>query len=433
MTRVLFLAYYFPPAGGGGAQRPARFVHHLDELGHSPVVVAASGAVSDRWAPPDASLLEIVPTAVEVRRTTSEPPRASPRRELVERWLRRRSRWADWWIREAVARGTEFDDVDVVYAIMPPYATAEVASRLARALSRPWIADLGDPWALDEMMLYPSALHRRLEIRHMRRMLRTAAAVVTTTNEAAQRIRSAFPELADRPVVSIPMGYAEQDFARLVPSRSDGAFRIVHTGSLHTDLGREQRQPARRLLRGGMAGVDIMTRSHMYLLMAVEHLVASDVRLAARIEVHLAGVLSDNDRRIASRYEFVRLHGYLPHDETIALIRSADLLFLPMQNLPSGRRSATVPGKTYEYLASRKPVLAAVPEGDARDTLLRAGTAHICAPDDTDGMAHAIRAELDKAGGLGVRDPDVITTFEYSALTRQAAELIDLVVSPARD
>ena len=130
---------------------------------------------------------------------------------------------------------------------MPPYVTAEAASRLSRALGKPWIADLGDPWALDEMMLYPSMLHRRLEIRHMRRMLGTAAAVVTTTNEAALRIQAAFPELANGQVVSIPLGYAEQDFAGLVPSRSDGAFRIVHTGTLHTDLGREQRRPTRRL------------------------------------------------------------------------------------------------------------------------------------------------------------------------------------------
>ncbi len=33
-------------------------------------------------------------------------------------------------------------------------------------------------------------------------------------------------------------------------------------------------------------------------------------------------------------------------------MRSADLLFLPMQNLPPGVRATIVPGKTYEYLAS---------------------------------------------------------------------------------
>ena len=51
-----------------------------------------------------------------------------------------------------------------------------------------WIADLGDPWALDEMTVYPTGLHRRMEIAYMRRELRTAAAVVMSTPEAARQV-----------------------------------------------------------------------------------------------------------------------------------------------------------------------------------------------------------------------------------------------------
>ena len=43
------------------------------------------------------------------------------------------------------------------------------------------------------------------------------------------------------------------------------------------------------------------------------------------------------------------------------LISSADLLFLPMHELPEGTSARIVPCKTYEYLASGRPVLAAVP------------------------------------------------------------------------
>ena len=133
---MLFLAYYFPPTGGAGSQRPARFVRHLHELGYSPLVVTASDAAEDRWTPRDSSLLDVVPPAVEVRRVVGEPIGVSARQELVERWLRRQSRWTDWWIREAVALGVGLDDVDAIYAIMPPYATAQAASRLARTLAQ---------------------------------------------------------------------------------------------------------------------------------------------------------------------------------------------------------------------------------------------------------------------------------------------------------
>ena len=129
--------------------------------------------------------------------------------------------------------------------------------------------------------------------------------------------------------------------------------------------------PARRR----PAGVDILTRSHLFLLQAVERLIADNPSLASTIEIHLAGVLSPTDREAAARSPVVRTPGYLTHAETVTLMRSADLLFLPMQNLPPGIRSGTVPGKTYEYLASGRPILAAVPEGDARDLLLQAGTA----------------------------------------------------------
>ena len=50
-------------------------------------------------------------------------------------------------------------------------------------------------------------------------------------------------------------------------------------------------------------------------------------------------------------------------------MRSADLLFLPMHDVPPGSRVGIVPGKTYEYLAWETPILAAVPDGDIAEIL----------------------------------------------------------------
>ena len=322
MTRALFLAYYFPPIGGAGAQRPARFVRCLHELGAAPAVIAAPGAMPDRWSPHDASLLAEVPAEIEVRRAAGGPQADSRWRERGARWLWLESAWSEWWVKEAVERGREVEDVDVVYAIMPPYVTAAAAARLARGLGKPWVADLGDPWALDEMAIYPTALHRQLEIRRMRRLLGTAAAIVMTTPEAVRRIRSSFPELAGRTVVSIPMAYDGRDFAAPATPRTDGAFRIVHSGSFHTQLGREQRRFSRRVLRGGFRGVDVLPRSHVYLLEAVTRTLERRPDLAGGLEVLLAGSLSGIDRA-AIDHPAVRALGYLPHTESVQLIRSA--------------------------------------------------------------------------------------------------------------
>ena len=250
-------------------------------------------------------------------------------------------------------------------------------------------------------MIYASGLHRRWELRRMRRLLSTASAIVAVSTEGAKRVRARMSEFADRPVVSIPNGFDGSDFDDLPPpQRNDGVFRIVHTGSVYTDIGRRQRWLLRRLAAGSMPGVDILPHSHLYLLEAIERLIDRDRSLCSRIELLLVGAVRPKDREAAERSSVVRATGYVPHREAIALTRSADFLFLPMYNLAPGMRAATVPGKTYEYLAAQRPILAAVPNGDAGDILAQAGNAHLCAPDDVEGMSTAIEAQISGVGAV---------------------------------
>jgi glycosyltransferase involved in cell wall biosynthesis len=112
-------------------------------------------------------------------------------------------------------------------------------------------------------------------------------------------------------------------------------------------------------------------------------------------------------------------------------MQSADLLFLPMQNLPPGIRATIVPGKTYEYLASGSPILAAVPDGDARDILDEAGHALFVRPDDVDGMAKSIRDQIEgwRAGSPPPRpDANVVERYEYGRLADSLAEVFRKVL-----
>ena len=297
---------------------------YLSEYGYDPIVVTGEGATADRWAPEDRSTLAELSPRIDVRRLPpATHPETSPRwRGRAERWLGVRSPWARWWVAGSVGLGgAAGSDADLVYVWMQPYDSAEAGATLSRELDIPWIADLGDPWALDEMMVYPSALHRRRERRRMGDLLGTAAAVVLSTPEAAERVLACFPELADRPVLTIPNGYDAHDFETPVTRADDGIFRLVHTGSLHTELGLEHRRwlPVRRLLRGNVPGLDILTRSHVYLLHAIELLLERDPSLAGVLELHLAGVLTRADEEATRRSPVVKLHGYLTHSESIGL------------------------------------------------------------------------------------------------------------------
>jgi glycosyltransferase involved in cell wall biosynthesis len=440
VRKLLFHSYHFPPIGGSGAQRPLKMARHLSELGYEPVVVTRGLAErEDRWAPVDRTLAAEIPAGLDIRRVPAAEPEPTARwRPLAERWLGVRDRWTAWWIDASYRAGLDCGaDADLIYVWMQPYASAEAGARLSRSLGKPWVADLGDPWALDEMIVHPSRLHRRAELRRMGRVLSTAAAVVMSTPEAADRLVRTFPDLAGRPVVAIPNGFDRDDFTGSPPARKDGAFRIVHTGYLHTELGEQHRR--RRLLRralGGSApGLDIISRSHFFLIEAIDRLLDREPRLGESIELHLAGVLNETDRRVAMRCPVVTMHGYVSHAESIELMRAADLLFLPMHTLPAGERATIVPGKTYEYLASGTPILAAVPDGDARDILADAGNAILVRPDDVMGMAHGILREFERrrtgAAPMGP-DPHVVSRFEYATLARELAGVFDSVLATGR-
>jgi glycosyltransferase involved in cell wall biosynthesis len=437
LRRVLFLAYYFPPSGGAGVQRSLKLSRYMGNHGYEPVVVTTPEVANTRWTPLDSSLSAEIPAGMEVLRIDgSHPADREGWRARAERWCRLSPPWAAWWRDGAISVGSRVSSVDLVYASMSPWESGEAAEAISQSLDVPWVADLRDPWALDEMSIYPTAIHKRLEQSRMRRTLESASAIVMNTREAAAALRRELPGLAHILVTSIPNGFDSQDFARPSLRRSD-KFRIVHTGYLHTDLGRRHRRngPMRKVLGGATSTIDILPRSHIFLLQAVDRLLRNDPELSTILEVHLAGLLSEADREALRQHtrhpEIVRLHGYLPHDETVALVQSAGLLFLPMHDLAAGARARIVPGKTYEYLGSGRPVLAAVPDGDARDLLIEAG-ATVCRPRDVECLERALVTNVDRfRKGLDplCTNARVAARYEHQVLAREISSVFDEVLA----
>jgi glycosyltransferase involved in cell wall biosynthesis len=432
--RVLFLAYHFPPIGGGGVQRNAKFVRYLHEHGWDPIVLTGPGGATDRWTPADETLRADVPPGTVVLRVPGpEPELSSGWRSRLERGLQLQTPFTRWWTEGSLAVARELEDeVDAIFGSLVPYDCAESAMRISQALGKPWVADLQDPWALDEMWVYPTTVHRVRDRARMRRFLGSAATIVMNTPESARRTQIAFPELAER-VCWIPNGFDPADLDVPPAPRGREKFRIVHTGYFHTDVGMRLRATRRyrRVVGGALGGVDIATRSPLYLLQAVERLIEADPGLESAIEVICAGALSGVDRELLARYPFVTTPGYVSHHDGVALLRSADLVFLPMHDLPEGSPAGIVPGKTYEYLGSGRPILAAVPDGDAGDLLAAAGTAFVARPKDVAGMARIIAAQIDRVRA-GEPDPvsrrDVLAPFERR---NQAGELARVLEATA--
>jgi glycosyltransferase involved in cell wall biosynthesis len=431
MRKILFIAYYFPPIGGSGVQRALKFAKYLPDEGFLPVVVASRASVKDNWAPQDPSLIASIPSDVCVSYVEAYPP--DPRRKLRERlsrWLALPDPYSKWWEKSAseIAIKTG-SDARLVLATMSPYASANVGNEVSRRLNIPWVADLRDPWALDDIELYPSYAHRRLDMLRMEKSLSTASLIIMNTPQAARDLQETFPSFRSKKVVSIPNGFDREDFKAPAAPRTDGKFRIVHSGSMFTTAGFQlRRRRFYRLLGGVERGVDILTRSPIFFLEALARWSKKVPRSADDVEVLFVGQLTGDDRGAIEQSEIrelVRYTGYVSHAENLALVRTADLLFLPMHSLPRGRRCRSLPGKTFECMASGRPILAAVPDGDARDFLSQCGTALLCRPDDVEGMVQQLATAYNawKSGtAIGPWNKDFVEQFERRRLTAKLAE-----------
>jgi len=82
---VLILTYFFPPMGGAGTQRFAKFTKYLPEFGIKPVVVTTDGGSTEFSPTTDESLLCDVPGAARVERVATDD--TLPFTDRVSGWM----------------------------------------------------------------------------------------------------------------------------------------------------------------------------------------------------------------------------------------------------------------------------------------------------------------------------------------------------------
>ena len=80
--------------------------------------------------------------------------------------------------------------------------------------------------------------------------------------------------------------------------------------------------------------------------------------------------------------DVVMLHGFLPHSESISFQNSCDALLGTSVKVVGGR-DYCIAGKSYEYLAQKKPILAFVTEGTQKDFFHESGMGVIFDADKT--------------------------------------------------
>jgi hypothetical protein len=117
VKKVLFIAYHFPPAGGGGVQRSLKFVKYLPECGFAPIVLTAKPNHERRWTPTDQALADEVPASVKVHQVELPEDVHVPSKleRAVREMLGMRSRFGLTWMNLVIDEGTKNAQQDRPY------------------------------------------------------------------------------------------------------------------------------------------------------------------------------------------------------------------------------------------------------------------------------------------------------------------------------
>ncbi len=405
--RVLVIASRFPPAGGSGVQRVAKWARHLPALGWSPAVLTMRQRPG---YPRDPSLLAGLPPDLLVERTrpidawvfgTALEGRGA---HAIGRALRLAASFPDadaGWVPSALVRGLALarrHRARVVLSSAPTWTAHLVGSLLARLLSLPWVADFRDEWT-DHPVFDGRGLHavlaRRLEDAWI-----AQADLVLATSEAA---RDRFRERGARRAEAIRNGFDPEDLpgAPWAPAPRGEALRFLYAGALY---GPSDPRP---------------------FLAALARLIERGEIPASEVRVRFAG--SWWDHRTQASYPWLDVAGYVEHASLVEEYRSAHALLLFMSGWPR-----CVLGKLFECAATGRPCLFyGRPDGETA-RLVREGRLGVEVPwGDEVGLSEAIlglhRAWREDRLPRGA-DPAVVAPWTRRRGTEQLAALLDEVV-----
>ncbi len=426
--RVLVIAYYFPPMGLSGVQRTLKFVKYLSQFGWHPTVLTVDPR--GYFAKDDTLLREIEGRDVTVVRTPpSGPARFLGKKDVVEipaEWKRKLlSRLSDTffipdnkigWRRRAVARALELHretPFDLLFATGPPFTSFLIGRRLKRKINRPLVFDYRDPWVDNPFKFYPTPLHRLINVRLERKALRSSSHVVTTNRRVKEQILLRHRFLTYHDIDIISQGFDPEDFPPAGPPPK----------KVSVQAGQGERR-----MRITYAGVFWEDRVPDFFLRALHDLFAEKPRLRGRVEAVFAGKFRDENLKLVSKLglqDTVRVLGYLPHRDCVSELCASDVLWMTVGD------DFGSPGKVYEYIGARKPILGLVPDGYLRSTILEAG-GMTTAPDDVPAIKNAIEELIALHEKRQLRGPrsDVVEKYDRRALTGSLAKLFESLFEP---
>lgn len=365
--RILFLTHYFPPEVNAPAIRTHEHCREWAAAGHEVHVVTCIpshpagrpfAGYRSRWYH-----RELV-DGIHVHRVWTY---LAPNRGVARRTLNFLS-----FVPTAVFRSLRLGRFDVAIGTSPQFFCA-LAARLVGGIRRiPWIFEVRDLWpdSIPAVGAIRASMAIRLLGRLERHLYRHASAIACVT-------RGFIEAIAARGIDRSKLHY--------VPNGIVPAF--------WTSGGRDE---ARRLLRVSDREVLVSYVGTVGMAHGLRTVLDAALQLrdrAPQVRLLIAGDGAERDslRRLAAErgLENVVFTGLVPRAGVPSLLAASDVLLVTLQ--PSEVFKTVLPSKMFEAMAARRAIVLAV-EGEARETLQRAGAGIPVPPGSADALVDAVCA-----------------------------------------
>lgn len=424
MKRVLIICYYWPPAGGPGVQRWLKFVKYFRSFEIEPIVFIPK---NPHYPILDESLISEVPTGIEIiRQPIKEPYKYAKlfskkktkkissgiieekKPSIIEKFLLyvrgnlfipdARVGWVKPSVKYLESYLSKHKDIDTIITTGPPHSLHLIGNYLKEKLNVKWIADFRDPWT---SIHYHKSLRlsKKAQKKHIaleKKVLNTADQIVVTSPTTQKD----FQKITSQPIEVITNGY---DTEEVKDVSLDDKFSIVHIGSL------------------------LSNRNPEILWKALSELKKEDSDFSKDLELKLVGIVAEEIKDQIEAYQLSEnlvTPGYVSHADAVTFQNAAQVLLLVEMN--KEETNAIIPGKLFEYMHSKRPIIAIGPDkSDVEEILNDSNSGTYFSYDNFQELKSNIKEKysLYKSGNLTTNNAN-IEQYSRKALTQKMASLI---------
>jgi glycosyltransferase involved in cell wall biosynthesis len=370
LRKLLIISYYWPPAGGPGVQRWLKFTKYLRDFGVEPYILTVDENEAS-YPALDHSLQKEIPEGMNVYKTNSFEPlkifsslfkkEKVPYAGIPDRdkmsftgklalFLRANLFIPDarkGWNRYAYKKASEIIDEENISTVIttgPPHSTHLIGLKLKKNKKITWLADMRDPWTdiyyYDK--LHHTALAKKTDAAYEKSVLTTADKVIVTSEETAKLFSGKTDASSQNKISVITNGYDEADFEG-VTAIAEKEFTITFIGTISMQFG----------IEGFVKAFKSVINNHPQIPMHLKFVGKMDEQTKSFL--------------LANFKKELNLIGYVSHKEAISHSLTAQVLLLV---IPQGNNEGTVPGKTFEYLATKNPVLCISPPNSSAGKII---------------------------------------------------------------